>query len=167
MARSKAASTATKRKRAVEDVIEDDSDAAATAPEKSNNILGSGLPDPESSNEEDIPGIVEDDSVDEEDEDDEDVTGDEDEDDEEEFTPDEEEDESEDDSESDQDDPDDFVHGTEAIVPFPVAKKIVSDITGRPKRVYPDIEPDYDSDSSTEEVRTCSSVLHCALVAHM
>jgi ribosome biogenesis protein ERB1 len=67
-------------------------------------------------------------------------------------TPDEEEDES-DDSGSDQDDEDDFVHGTERIVPFPVATTIVSDITGQPKRVYPEIEPDYDSDSSTEEVR--------------
>lgn len=31
-------------------------------------------------------------------------------------------------------------------------KAIISDITGRPKRVYPNIEPDYDSDSSTEDV---------------
>lgn len=36
---------------------------------------------------------------------------------------------------------------------FPRPKTITSDITGRPKRVYPPIEPDYDSDSSTEEVR--------------
>lgn len=71
--------------------------------------------------------------------------------DEDEDTPDEE-DES-DDSGSDQDHEDDFVHGTERIVPFPVATTIVSDITGQPKRVYPEIEPDYDSDSSTEEVR--------------
>lgn len=35
----------------------------------------------------------------------------------------------------------------------PKAKIITSNITGRPKRVYPEIEPDYDSDSSTEEVR--------------
>ncbi|KXN87873.1 Ribosome biogenesis protein ERB1 [Leucoagaricus sp. SymC.cos] len=34
---------------------------------------------------------------------------------------------------------------------FPEAKAIISDITGRPKRVYPEIEPDYDSDSSTED----------------
>ncbi|KAF5388199.1 hypothetical protein D9615_000198 [Tricholomella constricta] len=34
---------------------------------------------------------------------------------------------------------------------FPKAKTIVSDITGQPKRVYPEIEPDYDSDSSTED----------------
>ncbi|KAF8826541.1 hypothetical protein HHX47_DHR5000306 [Lentinula edodes] len=34
---------------------------------------------------------------------------------------------------------------------FPEAKTIVSDITGQEKRVYPEIEPDYDSDSSTED----------------
>jgi ribosome biogenesis protein ERB1 len=36
---------------------------------------------------------------------------------------------------------------------FPQSKTIISDITGHPKRVYPEIEPDYDSDSSTEDVR--------------
>lgn len=36
---------------------------------------------------------------------------------------------------------------------FPRAKTIISDITGQPKKVYPEIEPDYDSDSSTEDVR--------------
>jgi ribosome biogenesis protein ERB1 len=36
---------------------------------------------------------------------------------------------------------------------FPKAKTIISDITGQPKKVYPEIEPDYDSDSSTEDVR--------------
>ena len=36
---------------------------------------------------------------------------------------------------------------------FPKSKTVISDITGQPKRVYPDIEPDYDSDSSTEDVR--------------
>lgn len=35
---------------------------------------------------------------------------------------------------------------------FPKAKTIISGITGQPKRVYPEIEPDYDSDSSTEDV---------------
>lgn len=35
---------------------------------------------------------------------------------------------------------------------FPKAKDIISDITGKPKRVYPEIEPNYDSDSSTEDV---------------
>ncbi|KAL4076042.1 NUC169 domain-containing protein [Scleroderma yunnanense] len=34
---------------------------------------------------------------------------------------------------------------------FPKSKSIVSAITGQPKRVYPEIEPDYDSDSSTED----------------
>ncbi|KAI0049579.1 BOP1NT-domain-containing protein [Auriscalpium vulgare] len=34
---------------------------------------------------------------------------------------------------------------------FPRAKTIISDITGQEKKVYPDIEPDYDSDSSTED----------------
>ena len=32
-------------------------------------------------------------------------------------------------------------------------KTVISNITGRPKRVYPEIDPEYDSDSSTEEVR--------------
>ena len=34
----------------------------------------------------------------------------------------------------------------------PKSKTIISKITGRPKRVFPEIEPDYDSDSSTEDV---------------
>ncbi|KAI0699424.1 ribosome biogenesis protein ERB1 [Cytidiella melzeri] len=34
---------------------------------------------------------------------------------------------------------------------FPQQKTIISGITGQPKRVYPEIEPDYDSDSSTED----------------
>ncbi|KAJ3803108.1 NUC169 domain-containing protein [Lentinula aff. detonsa] len=34
---------------------------------------------------------------------------------------------------------------------FPKAKTIVSGITGQEKRVYPEIEPEYDSDSSTED----------------
>ncbi|KAH7100640.1 BOP1NT-domain-containing protein [Auriculariales sp. MPI-PUGE-AT-0066] len=33
----------------------------------------------------------------------------------------------------------------------PKGRKIISDITGRPKTVYPEIEPNYDSDSSTED----------------
>ena len=36
---------------------------------------------------------------------------------------------------------------------YPRPKTVVSDITGQPKKVYPEIEPDYDSDSSTEDVR--------------
>ena len=43
---------------------------------------------------------------------------------------------------------------------FPKAKTIVSDITGQPKRVYPEIEPDYDSDSSTEDVRSARSTCY-------
>ena len=34
---------------------------------------------------------------------------------------------------------------------IPEVKNEISDITGAPKRVYPPIEPDYDSDSSTED----------------
>ncbi|KAF8845654.1 BOP1NT-domain-containing protein [Paxillus ammoniavirescens] len=34
---------------------------------------------------------------------------------------------------------------------FPKAKTIISEVTGHPKRVYPEIEPDYESDSSTED----------------
>ncbi|EPQ59553.1 BOP1NT-domain-containing protein [Gloeophyllum trabeum ATCC 11539] len=37
------------------------------------------------------------------------------------------------------------------IHPFPRPKTVISDITKQPKRVYPEIEPDYDSDSSTED----------------
>lgn len=36
---------------------------------------------------------------------------------------------------------------------FPKSKDVISEITGHPKRVYPEIEPEYDSDSSTEDVR--------------
>jgi len=36
---------------------------------------------------------------------------------------------------------------------FPESKTILSNITGQPKQIYPEIEPDYDSDSSTEDVR--------------
>ncbi|KAH9045673.1 NUC169 domain-containing protein [Lactarius pseudohatsudake] len=34
------------------------------------------------------------------------------------------------------------------------AKTVISDITGQPKKIYPEIEPDYDSDSSTEDAPT-------------
>ena len=44
------------------------------------------------------------------------------------------------------DDSDDSLHV------FPKAKTIISRITKQPKTVYPEIEPNYDSDSSTEEV---------------
>ncbi|KAG8932214.1 Ribosome biogenesis protein erb1 [Tulasnella sp. 418] len=42
---------------------------------------------------------------------------------------------------------------SEAPLPgvYPKPKIIKSDITGKPKRVYPEIEPEYDSDSSTED----------------
>ena len=36
---------------------------------------------------------------------------------------------------------------------FPKPKHVISSITGLPKRVYPPIEPVYDTDSSTEDVR--------------
>ena len=42
---------------------------------------------------------------------------------------------------------------------FPEAKVITSEITGQPKKVYPEIEPDYDSDSSTEEVSSYHPLL--------
>lgn len=58
------------------------------------------------------------------------------------------EDEDVDDESEDDDETDDDLHI------FPKAKTIISDITGQPKRVYPEIEPDYDSDSSTEDVRS-------------
>ena len=35
---------------------------------------------------------------------------------------------------------------------FPKPKTVVSDITNQPKLVYPEVEPNYDSDSSTEDV---------------
>lgn len=41
---------------------------------------------------------------------------------------------------------------------YPEPKVIKSDITGRPKKVYPEIEPNYDSDSSTEEVSVISII---------
>lgn len=44
---------------------------------------------------------------------------------------------------------------------FPKAKTIVSDITGQEKRVYPEIEPEYDSDSSTEDVWHALQLVQC------
>jgi len=71
-----------------------------------------------------------------------------------------------DESESDESDPGDIEEDEEDGEPsdedtesgdsfhiFPRAKIVVSKITRQPKTVYPEIEPDYDSDSSTEEVR--------------
>jgi ribosome biogenesis protein ERB1 len=36
---------------------------------------------------------------------------------------------------------------------FPKGEVVISNVTGQPKRNYPEIDPVYDSDSSTEEVR--------------
>jgi ribosome biogenesis protein ERB1 len=64
------------------------------------------------------------------------------------------------DSEDDEEDEDEGSEGEEDSLSeddelsiFPKAKTVVSDITGQPKKIYPEIEPDYDSDSSTEDVR--------------
>jgi ribosome biogenesis protein ERB1 len=65
-----------------------------------------------------------------------------------------EEDEDEDEDEEDMSEPDESEanSSSDSLHPFPMSKTVVSDITGQPKRVYPPIEPDYDSDSSTEDV---------------
>lgn len=39
------------------------------------------------------------------------------------------------------------------------SKTVISKITGQPKQVYPPIEPDYDSDSSTEDVSCLTYIL--------
>ena len=44
----------------------------------------------------------------------------------------------------------------------PKGKTVLSKVTGRPKRVYPDIEPDYDSDSSTEDVCVRFALFHAS-----
>lgn len=67
---------------------------------------------------------------------------------------------SEDDSEEEEEDEDDEGNESEDITTedddelniFPKSKSIISKITGQPKTVYPEIEPEYDSDSSTEDV---------------
>ena len=41
---------------------------------------------------------------------------------------------------------------SESINLFPIPNAVVSGITNQPKLVYPEIEPGYDSDSSTEDV---------------
>lgn len=70
-------------------------------------------------------------------------------------------DEGEDDEEDDEGEEDEEDHSEKEessedtdvdLVPYPKPKTIISDITGHPKRVYPEIEADYDSDSSTEDV---------------
>ena len=64
----------------------------------------------------------------------------------------EESDEGEDEDEDVEEESSDEASGDDLRI-FPKAKTVISDITGQPKRVYPEIEPDYDSDSSTEDVR--------------
>lgn len=66
--------------------------------------------------------------------------------------------EDEDDSESEGKEQDDEDASSDDFRIFPKAKTVISDITGQPKRVYPEIEPDYDSDSSTEDVRAFPNV---------
>lgn len=41
----------------------------------------------------------------------------------------------------------------EKLTVFPKPQTVISRITGQTKRLYPPIEPDYDTDSSTEDVR--------------
>lgn len=57
------------------------------------------------------------------------------------------------DSEDEEDDDEDASLSSDTLHVGPQGKTIISDITGRPKTVYPEIDPDYDSDSSTEDVR--------------
>lgn len=71
------------------------------------------------------------------------------------------EDESEDDLERQSEDDSDSSHSDASLQIFPKAKTEISNITGKPKRVYPEIEADYDSDSSTEDVRPLSQVVPC------
>jgi ribosome biogenesis protein ERB1 len=70
-------------------------------------------------------------------------------------TEDEEDDGEEDDEDEEEEGYSSDASGSDAKLPiFPKAKVVISDITGEPKKVYPEIEPDYDSDSSTEDVST-------------
>ncbi|KAE9399037.1 BOP1NT-domain-containing protein [Gymnopus androsaceus JB14] len=61
------------------------------------------------------------------------------------------EEEEESDEEDEEDVEDEDSDSDSSLHIFPKAKTIVSDITGQEKLVYPEIEPDYDSDSSTED----------------
>ncbi|KAH9978053.1 BOP1NT-domain-containing protein [Lactifluus volemus] len=54
-------------------------------------------------------------------------------------------------SEDEGEDDDEDASSDDDLHIFPTAKTIISDITGQPKKVYPEIDPDYDSDSSTED----------------
>lgn len=53
----------------------------------------------------------------------------------------------------DGDDEEDDLSSIEDSHIYPKPKVVNSEITGKPKKVYPEIVPDYDSDSSTEDVR--------------
>jgi ribosome biogenesis protein ERB1 len=63
-----------------------------------------------------------------------------------------EEDDDDDESQEDDERDDEGAESDDSLHIFPKAKVVVSEITRQPKTVYPEIEPDYDSDSSTEEV---------------
>ena len=66
---------------------------------------------------------------------------------------------------SDDDDDDDSTENSDdseslnSLHLFPKPKNVVSDITHQPKLVYPEIEPGYDSDSSTEDVSSLSTFM--------
>lgn len=66
---------------------------------------------------------------------------------------DDEDDEDESVNEEDEEDEGESDASDDSLHVWPKPKTVISDITGQPKRVYDDIEPDYDSDSSTEDVR--------------
>lgn len=67
---------------------------------------------------------------------------------------------SEDEDDEDEKDEEDSDSEDSELYIFPKPETVISDITGQPKRVYPPIEPDYDSDSSTEDVGFFSSLWH-------
>jgi hypothetical protein len=75
-----------------------------------------------------------------------------------------EEEDDDDDGESQEDDEhdDEGAESDDSLHIFPKAKVVVSEITHQPKTVYPEIEPDYDSDSSTEEVRVLDFIVFCS-----
>ena len=66
-------------------------------------------------------------------------------------------------SDDDDDDDDDSAENSDdsesdnSLHLIPKPKIVVSDITHQPKLVYPEIEPGYDSDSSTEDVSPLST----------
>jgi ribosome biogenesis protein ERB1 len=63
-----------------------------------------------------------------------------------------EEDSNEDEEEGEEDEESSAASDPDSLHIFPESKTIISHITGQRKRVYPEIEPEYDSDSSTEDV---------------